>query len=220
MKSLLIAGTNTDVGKTILTASLTAYFLKYHSQKSLAILKLIQTGIGDFEFYSNLFNCQIVVPLRFNAPFAPPISANLEGKTVDLKPVWQELVKLQQEKDLVLIEALGGLGSPVTEELTVADLAGEWRLDTVLVADVRLGAIAQIVANGALARQSKVKLKGIILNCTSEISQAELENLAPKNLIEKLTNIPVLGIIPHLKDCQDLDQLVAVASNLELEMLL
>jgi dethiobiotin synthetase len=216
MKSLLIAGTNTDVGKTILMASLIAYRQKYLSQKKLGVMKLIQTGLGDYEFLSNLFDCPIVVPLRFKEPLAPPISAKLEGKTVDLKLVWQELVRLQKENDFVLIEALGGLGSPMTEELTVADIAGEWRLDTVLVADVRLGAIAQIVANVAIARQCKVKLKGIILNCVEDIREDQLENLAPQNLIQQLTNIPILGTIPHLKDCQDLDKLSQVASNLSL----
>lgn len=218
-KSLLIVGTNTDVGKTILTACLSVYLQKYQHQKSFSILKLMQTGVGDYEFYSQL-NLPIVVPLRFSAPLAPPVAAQLEGKTVDLKLVWQELVNLQSQKDFLLVEALGGLGSPVTEELTVADLAGEWRLETVLVADVRLGAIAQIVANVALARQAKIKLKGIILNCVQEITPEELENLAPKRLIENLTNMPILGVIPYLKNCQDLHQLTQVASNLDLEMLL
>jgi len=66
----------------------------------------------------------------------------------------------------VLVEALGG--SPVSEEFTVADLA-EWR-PTVLVVPVKLGAIAQAVANVALARPSRVHLKGIVLNCPTSFT--------------------------------------------------
>jgi len=73
----------------------------------------------------------------------------------------------------VLVEALGGLGSPVSEEFTVADLA-EWRLPTVLVVPVKLGAIAQAVANVALARPSRVHLKGIVLNCVQLVHSKKL----------------------------------------------
>jgi dethiobiotin synthetase len=222
MKSLLIAGTNTDVGKTILTASLIAYWCQYKFQQKdhLGVMKLMQTGIGDYEYYTSVFDLPIIVPLKIKAPLAPPVAAYLEGKTVDLKIVWQELVHLQQAKELVLVEALGGLGSPVTDELTVADLAGEWRLPTVLVADVRLGAIAQIVANVALARQCKINLKGIILNCVEPRRPEEIEKWTPQTLIQQLTNVPILGIIPYLKDYKNIKELAQVASNLDLEKLI
>ena len=220
MNSLLITGTNTDVGKTILSASLISYWQKYKNNKKLGIMKLLQTGVGDYEFLSSLFDYDIVVPLKFKAPLAPPIAAQLEGENIDLKKVWQDLVTLQQEKDFVLIEALGGLGSPVTNELTVADIAGEWRLESVLVVDVRLGAIAQVVANVALARQCKVKLKGIILNCIEPISEENVEQWTPISLMEEFTHIPILGVIPYLKDCKNIEKLAQVASNLDVDKLI
>jgi dethiobiotin synthetase len=118
------------------------------------------------------------------------------------------------------VEALGGLGSPVTYELTVADLARDWGLPTVLVVPVRLGAIAQAVANVALARQSGVKLKGIVLNCTQPRSDQEIADLTPVDLIQSLTNTPVFGIIPHLTDATDLAKLTQVASQLDIERIL
>jgi len=84
---------------------------------------------------------------------APPPAA--EGRRVELELVWQAFESLRSSRDWVLVEALGGLGSPVSEEFTVADLAAEWRLPTVLVVPVNLGAIAQAVANVALARLSR-----------------------------------------------------------------
>jgi len=97
----------------------------------------------------------------------------------------------------VLVEALGGLGSPVVK-FTVADLATEWRLPTVLVVPVKLGAIAQAVANVALARLSRVHLKALCL-IVQPRSQQEIADLAPLELIQSLTNTPVLGCLPHLK---------------------
>ncbi|MFM5896305.1 MAG: dethiobiotin synthase, partial [Dolichospermum sp.] len=156
MKTLLITGTDTEAGKTVVTTALAAYWQKYYPQRSLGIMKPIQSGIGDRELYQTLFSLEQspeeITPLYFQAPLAPPIAAAKENRQVDLAIVWRTLLALQQQRDLVLIESLGGLGSPITDELTVADLAGEWRLPTILVVPVRLGAIANAVANVALAR--------------------------------------------------------------------
>ena len=161
-----------------------------------------------------------ITPLYFEAPLAPPLAAAREGRRVELKLVWQALENLGSSRDFVLIEALGGLGSPVTEEFTVADLAAEWRLPTVLVVPVKLGAIAQAVANVALARLSRVHLKGIVLNCVQLLSEQEIADWAPVELIQSLTSTPVLGCLPYLNNPTDLTKLAQVASNLDLECLL
>lgn len=223
MNTLLIAGTDTEAGKTVLTTALAAYWQKYYPQRSWGIMKPIQAGIGDREWYQNLFaleqSAEEITPLYFQAPLAPPIAAAKENRRVDLAVVWQALTELQKRRDFVLVEALGGLGSPITEEFTIADLAGEWRLPTLLVVPVRLGAIAQAVANVALARQKKVNLQGIILNCVQPRTEAEIADWTPPELIQSLTNIPVLGCLPHLENLTDLDKLAQAASNLDWETL-
>lgn len=225
MKTLLITGTDTDVGKTVLTTCLAAYCQQYRSQQSLGLMKLLQTGtLGDRTLYQQLFqnnkNIDIVTPLCLDTPVAPPIAAELEGVEINLGQIWQALGKLQAEKDLLLVEALGGLGSPVTRELTVADIAGDWRLETVLVVPVQLGAIGQAVANVSLASQKGVKLKGIILSCRHPEAHLGLNQWTPQDLIESLTNVPILGILPYLEDVMDLTALSRVASDLDLEMLI
>ncbi|HBB33281.1 MAG TPA: ATP-dependent dethiobiotin synthetase BioD, partial [Cyanobacteria bacterium UBA9273] len=117
-------------------------------------------------------------------------------------------------------EGLGGLGSPVTRELTVADLARDWHLPAVLVVPVQLGAIAQAVANVALARQSGVQLQGIVLNCTQPRSDSEIADWTPIDLIQSLTNVPILGVLPYLADPTDLSKLAGVASDLDIERLI
>ncbi|HEY9728346.1 MAG TPA: dethiobiotin synthase [Chroococcales cyanobacterium] len=224
VNSLLIAGTDTDTGKTVLTCALAAYWQTYRSHETLGILKPIQTGTGDCELYQTLFDLQQtpeeMTPLHFQTPVAPPVAAEREGRTVELGRVWQALNRLQQQRQWVLVEALGGLGSPVTHELTVADLARDWRLPVVLVVPVKLGAIAQTVANVALSRSSNIQLKGIILNCVRPCSDEEIADWTPIGLIESLTNVPVLGILPHLADPTDLSKLAQVASDLDLERLI
>ena len=222
LNTLLIAGTDTDAGKTVITAAIAAYWQKYYPQRSLGMMKPIQSGLGDRELYQTLFNLEQspeeITPLYFQAPLAPPIAAAKENRQIDLAIVWRTLLALQKQRDFVLVESLGGLGSPITDELTVADLAGEWRLQTFLVVPVRLGAIAQAVANVALARQHKINLRGIILNCTQPRSKEEIADLTPPELIQSLTNIPVLGCVPYLENPRDLEQLAKVAAALDWEI--
>lgn len=223
--ALLITGTDTEAGKTVLTTALAAYWQKYiypKTSRSLAILKPIQSGVGDCEWYQKLFSLEQtleeITPLYFQAPLAPPIAAAKENRSIDLGIVWNTFTSLSQRRDFVLVEALGGLGSPITNELTVADLAGEWRLPTVLVVPVKLGAISHTVANVALAREKRINLKGIVLNCTQRRSPEEISDLTPQDLIQSLTNIPVLGCLPHIENPSDLEKMAQVASDLNLEI--
>jgi dethiobiotin synthetase len=230
MTTLLIAGTDTDVGKTFVTIALTVYWQKYRlnrdndQQNLLSIFKLMQTGIGDVELYQRLFaevkGIEIVPPSRFEAPLAPPIAAAKEGKIIDLGEIWQKLSLAAQKSQLVLVESLGGLGSPVTEELTVGNIAADWRLPTVLVVPVQLGAIAHTVANVALARSLKIDLRGIILNCSQLEAVGRTEDLTPINLIQSLTNVPVIGTLPYAKDWDNSDRIAQKVANWDLELIL
>lgn len=223
MQPLLIAGTDTGVGKTVLTAALAAYWQTYRNPETLGIYKPVQSGEGDREFYHRTFklgqSLAEITPLYFETPIAPAIAAIREGKHIDLGLIWQQFQTLQQRYECLLVESMGGLGSPITYEYTVADLARDWHIPTVLVVPVRLGAISQAVANAALANLQKVNLKGIVLSCGQACSDEDIEAWAPPDLIYSLTNIPVLGILPHLPNISDLPSLARAASDLDLERL-
>jgi dethiobiotin synthetase len=229
MTTLLIAGTDTDVGKTFVTIALAAYWQQYQYQEFnnnslLSIFKLMQTGTGDGELYQQLFaetpGIEVIVPLRLSTPVAPPIAAAKEGKVIELAKIWQEFCTSQQKSDLVLLETLGGLGSPVTDELIVGNIAADWRLPTVLIVPVKLGAIANVVANVALARSLKIDLKGIILNCSDPEAEATINDLTPVDLIQSLTQIPIIGILPYIHDVTDSSKLASIAANWDLELIL
>jgi len=111
------------------------------------------------------------------------------------------------------------LGSPLTWEMTVADVAAAWRLPVVLVVPVKLGAIGQTVANVALAQQKRVQIKGIILNCLTREAEAQQMDWASAELIQNFCPVPILGTIPYLDHPTDVEKLAQVASNLELEYL-
>lgn len=229
MTALLIAGTDTDVGKTFITIALTTYWQKYrlnqnsNVQDLLSIFKLIQTGTGDVELYRSLFDdakgIEIIAPLRFDAPVAPPVAAAKEGKIIELSSLWQKFSAATQKSDLIILESLGGLGSPVTDELIVGNIAADWRLPTVLVVPVKLGAIANTVANVALARSLNIDLRGIILNCSQPEAEGRIEDLTPIDLIESLTQVTIIGTLPYIEDLANNDNLAQTVANWDLELI-
>lgn len=222
MKSLFITSTDTEVGKTFSTCAIAAYWQTYHPQDKLGIMKPLQCGVGDRELYQRLFQLdqspEELNPVYFEAPLAPPLAAALAGEVVDLAKVWRVFQGLQQRCDRVLVEGLGGLGTPVTEELTVADLLREWRLPAVLVVPVQLGAIGQAVASAGFARAAGVDLRGIIFNCPRPVTAIEQEQWAPAKMVQNLTRVPVLGYLPHLAAPPALTNLAAAAKDLAWEL--
>lgn len=235
MNALLIAGTDNGVGKTVLISALAAYWQRYYTTR-LGIIKPVQCGAGylpdsypqaERDLYRHLFaldqSPEEINPFFFQTPLVPPLAAAREDRSIALEQLWQAFVRLTQERSLVLVEGWGGLGSPLTAESTVADLAWDWRIPVVLVVPVSPGTIAHAVANTALAHQARVHLKGIVLNCTQPCHAHDRADWANLELIQTLTNKPVLGCIPHLHnpaDLTDLNKLVQVASSLDLERLI
>lgn len=222
-QTLLISGTDTEIGKTIVTSVLLSYWHIYRPFDSIAVCKPLQSGPGDREWYADVFELsqspETVNPLYYEHPLAPPLAAKRAGQVIDLLPAWRTLQQLQTQFDWVFVEGLGSLGSPVTDELTVADLARDWRLPLVLVVPIRLGCIGQAVSHIALARQLDLDVKGIILNATGVLSTEEIQKWAPTDMLQSLTQVPVIGQVPHFSDPSDQQALAEVASNFNLEAL-
>jgi dethiobiotin synthetase len=235
LNTLFIAGTEAQVGKTVVLSALVAYWQRYTGQR-VGVMKPVdcqidaqldtqpQSGLdADFlrqQFDLNQTSDQITPVLLTES--LPSASGKAQGKSsqIELDLLWRQFQTLQQQRDLVLLEGWGGLGSPLSFETTVADLAWDWRLPTVLVVPVQPGAVAQAVANVALAQQSRVHLKGIILNEVRPCSPQQRADWIEIGLLQSLTRKPVLGYIPHLANPQAHDSLIQAAANLELEGLL
>ncbi|HEY9817974.1 MAG TPA: dethiobiotin synthase [Candidatus Obscuribacterales bacterium] len=213
-KTTFIAGTEAGVGKTLLLRSLAIYWQTYRAAQSIAIMKPIDQDDRDRLLYQDLVPHQSldsITPCRWE-PHRSAGSMNAE-----LTTIWQELQTLMQNHTWVLLEAMGSLGYPIAPDTTLADLAWDWRLPTILVVPVRPGAIAQAVAHVALARQAKVHLKGLVLNCCQPDSADHLDDWLSPTWLRSLTQMPILGCLPYLPDPSDRSALLQAAASLELE---
>lgn len=227
-KTILITGTSAGVGKTVVTMAIAAYAQEFCRHQPLTILKPVDikqgnADGGDRHHYQRILSLPLSETpsqICLESSFDPPIATEQAGLVINLAEIWRHYQTAVQSHDLVLIEAVGGLGTPLTSETTVADLAWDWRLPTVLVVPVQPGAIGQAIAHVALARQCRVHLKGIVLNCLRPVAPDDENHFAPPGLLQSLTQVPVLGRIPYLEEVGDRSKLAHTASNLDIERIL
>jgi dethiobiotin synthetase len=174
---LFIAGTDTDVGKTYVTALLARKI--FLSGIRVGVYKPVATGCREgpggrrlsddavklWEAAGRPSPIERVCPLRLLAPLAPGTAAGLEGKTVELKALLAGAAWWSARCKTLLVEGVGGVLSPLGRNFDNLDLIVRLKLPVVLVAPNRIGAVNQVRSSvAALKRRRSVKLHGIVLS--------------------------------------------------------
>jgi dethiobiotin synthetase len=178
---LFITGNDTGVGKTyvaaIIARSLAAGGRKIGVYKPVASGCREESGqlISDdalvlWEAAGRPSELERVCPQRFAAPMAPHLAARIEGKRIDAALLRSGLDHWRERSDVVIVEGVGGLMSPVGEDEYVADLAFEFGYPLIVVARNALGAINQTLQTliAAATFRDGLPIAGVVLNRTSE----------------------------------------------------
>ncbi len=152
MKSLLVSGSDTDVGKTWVAGLITRLLCERGG--SVQVVKPVETGAmadgrSDTERIVAACGANDLVSaftlLSFREPVAPALAARLEGESLELRTLPQKMEALPRSADWRVIEGAGSIASPITdsgEDWT--DFALQQGIDTVvLVVRHRVGAIGQ-----------------------------------------------------------------------------
>lgn len=107
-----------------------------------------------------------VCPQCFEAPLAPHLAAQAEGRKLDARLLRRGLDFWKSRSDVIVVEGAGGLMSPLGEDQYVADLAYEFGFPLVIVARNALGTINQTLQTLIAARTFRegLPVAGIVLN--------------------------------------------------------
>jgi len=147
-RTLFITGTDTGVGKTILTALLTQ-FLRERGDNAAALKPVCSGGRDDARVLRAAMNGALTLdeinPWHFRAPIAPLLAARRERKHVHLTEVLAHVRAMQKRFDALLIEGAGGLLSPLGEQFDSGDLIAALGALPMVVAPNRLGAVNHIL---------------------------------------------------------------------------
>ena len=162
-----ITGTDTGVGKTVLTALL-AEFLRDRGRKVAAFKPLCSGGRNDaqilFAALGGVLTLDEINPWHFRAPVAPALAAAREKQSVKLAAVCAHIRARQKNFDVTLVEGAGGLLSPLGENFDSRDLLFALRATPIIVASNKLGAVNHILLTlAALPKNLRAKTKVVLM---------------------------------------------------------
>jgi len=208
-KGIFIIGTDTGVGKTVVGAGL-ALCLKDRGIK-VGVMKPVATGCleSNDHLYSQdaiyLFEAAeneyplLSSPIRFKNPLAPSVASEIEKKPMDLKKVFWAYREIREIYNFIIVEGIGGLLVPFSNNYFVADLVKEFDLPVVIVARTGLGTINHTLLTVQAAKNRGLNVKGVILNGLPETNLSLAEKTNPR-IVQDLTGVPVLGVLPKMAD--------------------
>lgn len=203
MSAWFITGTDTGVGKTLVTCALLHGFAA-QGRRCIG-MKPVAAGVDasgrneDVIALMAASNVQadaaLMNPFVFHSPIAPHIAASEEGRDIRFSPIHAALGELKKQADVVLVEGVGGFRVPLGPEGDSADLAHTLGLPVILVVGLRLGCI-----NHALLTVEAIAARGLRLAGWVG-SHVDLDMLRPAQnvsaLIERI-EAPLLGILPFM----------------------
>jgi dethiobiotin synthetase len=128
-------------------------------------------------------------------PLAPSVAARLVGKRVSIDDILPAYNELARRHEFVIVESAGGLAVPINDESTMRDLAVRLNLPMVIVARPALGTISHTHLTAQYALAAGISIVGVIISdYPANPGLAEMTNAEE---IEKLTKLPILGLIKH-----------------------
>ncbi len=204
---LFVAGTDTGVGKTVVSALLARSLRE--SGRAVIYQKWVTTGSRDHsgdalvvkEFAGLNMETQrgsLFTPLCFSYPASPHLAAELDGEEPDIGLIMDSYHRLSSRDGWLIVEGAGGLMVPLTRELLLIDLLQEARIPVLLVSRSGLGTINHTLLSLEALGRRNIPVAGIVFNTTSP-GPAEI---AADNarVVEEFSKVPVVGRLPLLRD--------------------
>lgn len=209
-RGVFVTGTDTGVGKTVVTACLVSLLTK--NGYDVGVMKPIETGCStrnhrlvprDATFLKAVSGSRdalsLINPYRFSRPLAPLIAAQIDHKKIKIKKISSAYKKLRERHDILFVEGAGGLLVPLAGKLTNLDLILELDLPILVVVGSKLGAVNHALLTLNWAEENAVKILGVFINQPnpSRGSRKSLVEKTNPGLIQSFTQAPILGNVPY-----------------------
>lgn len=205
-KGVFIVGTDTEVGKTVVTAGL-IHILRQQGVNACSF-KAVQSGgkwengqllDGDTLWVKKVCGIEedynLMNPYPLQPEVSPHLAARLEGKTIEPAKILQAYNTLQEKYDFIVAEGAGGLITPIVDnDYFIYNLIQDLKLPVIIVSRAGLGAINHSILTLNYLQKLAIPVKGIIVNNYSG-------QMHEKDNIECIANISgqkIIGVINHL----------------------
>lgn len=165
-RGIFVTGTDTNVGKTAVSAAL---MLRYRGEAPLRYWKPIQTGIEQDDDSADvarlarcrgdeIFNCGVRLP----HPVSPHLAARRAGARITVRSLVEQL-STQPASTRWIVEGAGGVLVPINERETIGDLIAALHIPVVVTARSTLGTINHTLLTIEALRRRMMRVAGVIM---------------------------------------------------------
>ncbi len=211
MKSIFVSGTDTDVGKTVLTAALVA--AARANGHRVVPMKPVQTGCDevqghyvapDLEFILRMAGLEdlaadreALCPYRYAPACSPHLAAEQAHECIALDPIVQAYQALAAQYEAVIVEGAGGVLVPLNPRENMCDLMQALGLSVVIAARPGLGTLNHtlLTVEALRARGMDVLAVVFVQSTTDPIDAIAEDN---RRAIAQRSGLPVLGPLPYI----------------------
>ena len=227
LNSFFITGTDTDVGKTYITAGLAVSFRKMGID--VGVMKPFAAGNAqkkgfkseDVEILSRAAQVndpeELINPQFFPIPASPYTAwKNLKTKP-KISTILSSFKKLSKLHDVLLVEGMGGVMTPILKNYHVTHLIKDMNIPIIIVTRSRIGTVNHTMMTVKMCNEFKIPIKGIIIN------NFDSDGYKIKELTRDLKNllgVSVLGSIPFIEDLSDSSVYDIFKKNIDFKLLL
>ena len=215
MIGCFVTGTDTGVGKTLVSAGLLHALAPHH--RRVVGMKPVAAGVVPWgedwasEDAIALRSASTLAvapeldnPVLLLDPLSPHIAAERAGVQIDIAAIVRSYQALAAQADAVVVEGAGGFHVPLTDTQTGADLAQALALPVVLVVGLRLGCLSHALLTAEAIRARGLVLVGWVANRVDPEMEAADENIA---YLRARLGVPLLAEVPY-QDLPDARSLV------------
>ncbi len=205
MNGLFITGTDTDIGKTALSALLLAELRR--RKINAAPMKPAQTGcngnVPDLDYSLSMAGMAVepetykaMAPYTFEPACSPHLAAEMAGVEIDLAEIVIAARSLTKTYEFIIAEGAGGIKVPLNPHELMLDLMQALKLPIILAARPGLGTINHPLLSIQALRAERLDIAGVVFVATTpdESSFIEKDNITT---IELFGKVPVLGTLPY-----------------------
>lgn len=224
-KGLFVTGTDTGVGKTLVSCALVHALrrerLRVGVMKPIAAGAIERDGAWINEDTEALLReaglgrefASTVTPILLRDAIAPHIAAALEKRPIELPAIYAAFERIAAQSDCVVVEGVGGFRVPLDDERDTVDLVNALSLPVVLVVGMRLGCLNHALLTAQAIAQAGLPFAGWIANAVD--AQMPYRDANIETLRRRLA-APWLGTIPYMSppDARAASQALAIGSLL------
>ena len=201
---IFITGTDTNVGKTIVTTALSLALQEQGIQ--VGLMKPVETGrspsFQDSDSARLRQSLQLNTPppirnsYQFPDPLAPLAASKRIQQPIDLDRIKTHYEEIRGQCELVLVEGAGGILVPLTDQCNVRNLISLLELPVIVVTRSTLGAVNHTLLTLEALHTKRIPILAIVINQATPLVGTEIEKLqisSTNQLIREHTGIQVFG---------------------------